>query len=61
VFVAPGPRSHFGGLGSIGTGLRRVPSFAPLAVVLVAPKNFLDHGIDDLVRVALDEVGALAP
>src|SRR6266568_4240838 len=33
----------------------RAARFAPLPVVLVPPQNFLDHGIDDVVRVALDE------
>src|SRR5258708_15695373 len=55
VFVSSGPPSRFDWVGLVGTGLGRAARFAPLSVVLVPPKNFLDHGIDDVIRVALDE------
>src|SRR5258708_21531726 len=42
-------------MGLVGAWLGRAARFAPLPVVLVPPKNLLDHGIDDVVRVALDE------
>src|SRR5437016_648323 len=29
---------------------------APPAIVLVAPKSFLEHGIDDVIRVAFDKL-----
>src|SRR6185437_13817396 len=47
--------SSFDGMGLVGVGLGRAARFAPLPVVLVPPKNLLDHGIDDVIRVALDE------
>src|SRR5437016_782514 len=32
---------------------------APLAVVLVAPQRFLQNGINDVIRAALDELGVV--
>jgi hypothetical protein len=42
-------------LGFVGAGLGCAARFAPLAVVLIPPENFLQDGVDDVVGIALDE------
>jgi hypothetical protein len=57
VFFASGPPPRFAGLSCFGAGLLVAPRFAPLAVVLIPPKDFLQHRVEDVVGVALDEPG----
>jgi hypothetical protein len=57
VFFASSPSSHLDRLPFVRAGLWDATRFAPLAVVLISPKNFLQDGIHDVVGVAFDEPG----
>jgi hypothetical protein len=39
----------------VGALLGRASRFAPLAVILIPPQHLLQDGVDDVVRVALNE------
>jgi hypothetical protein len=46
-------------LGFVGAGLSRAARFSPLAVVLIPPEYFFQDGVNDVVGVALDELGVV--
>src|ERR1700677_2528662 len=55
VLGASGFSSRFSGLTLVSARLCRAMCFAPLAVVMVPPEDFLQDGIDDMVGIALDK------